>query len=95
MRAKLALTENNGREARECYEKAVSIEPALQNEDLLRRIRRLADAARWRPRQPTPQANADKQAGAYYIRNSRKTILTMNPTGMIPKLRSSSYSERM
>ena len=36
MRAKLALTENNGREARECYEKAVSIEPALQNEDLLK-----------------------------------------------------------
>lgn len=67
MRAKLALTENNGREARECYEKAVSIEPALQNEDLLKRIRQAGGRRKIEEsREPTPQATADKQAGAFY-----------------------------
>tara|TARA_R110000850_G_scaffold30303_8_gene83562 strand:+ start:356 stop:1765 length:1410 start_codon:yes stop_codon:yes gene_type:complete len=66
-RAKLALSENSGGEARGFYEKAISLDPALNDDELLKRIRqaggrrKVGDSA-----DPTPQATGDAQAGAYY-----------------------------
>lgn len=67
LRAKLALTENSGKEAREYYEKAVGIDPSTANDELLKRIRqaggrRAPDGSRG----ATPQANSDNSAGAFY-----------------------------
>ena len=67
LRAKLALSENRGREAREYYDRAVALDSMVRDEDLLRRIRqaggkRSAEDAR----EPTPQMNADYSANAYY-----------------------------
>ena len=67
MRAKLALTENNGDEARKFYEKAILVDPALRNDDLLKRIRQAGGRRKFEePREAMPQATGDMQAGAFY-----------------------------
>ena len=67
LRAKLALTEGDGAEARTYYDRAVALDAACSNEDLLKRIRE-AGGRRSKGNQtgPTPQANSDSRAGAYY-----------------------------
>lgn len=69
LRTKLVLGEGNAKEARECYEKAIQIEPGLSDSELLKRIRG-AGGKRYEPGKgstgPIPQATADFQAGAFF-----------------------------
>lgn len=67
LRAKLALNEKDARAAREFYEKAVSVDPELGDESLLKRIREAGGRTPpGRPRGPRPQAAGDFQAGAVF-----------------------------
>ncbi len=68
LRARFYLNENRAREAREFYDRAVAIDPAMKNEELLKRIRQGGGSrtAGDDARDPSPQRNGDRQAGAYY-----------------------------
>ena len=67
LRARLTLNENRAREAREYYERGVALDPALKNDDLLKRIRQAGgQRVVEEPRYPSPQRNGDRQGGAYY-----------------------------
>ncbi len=68
LRAKLSLNENRAKEAREFYERAISLDPVLKNEDLLKRIRQAGGQRTVgdESREPAPQRTGDRQANAYY-----------------------------
>jgi len=67
LRARLSLNENRAREAREYYERATALDMSLKNDDLLKRIRQAGGhRVVEEPRDPSPQRNGDRQAGAYY-----------------------------
>ena len=60
LRARLTLNENRAREAREYYERGVALDPALKNDDLLKRIR-----------QAGGQRTAEPTGGGMIARHSR------------------------
>ncbi len=67
MRAKLALSENAGNDARTFYERALTLDPNLRNEELLKRIRQAGGRKKAEgPIDPTPQNAGEMQAGALY-----------------------------
>ncbi|MGY8644009.1 MAG: AAA family ATPase [Verrucomicrobiales bacterium] len=67
LRAKLALNENNSAEARECYDKAITLDAAMSDIDLLKRIRQAGGRTPTPPPENIqPQATSDFQAGAYF-----------------------------
>ncbi len=64
--AAFSLNEGRASEAREHYERAVAIDPAAKNEELLRRIRQGGGTRRAEGgREPTPQRGSDHRAAAY------------------------------
>jgi len=67
LRAKFALSENDGESARECYDRAVGIDTEVADAELLKRIR---EAGGNKPSQekgnPTPMASSDSRAGAFF-----------------------------
>ena len=67
LRAKFALSENDGESARECYDRAVGIDTEVTDAELLKRIR---EAGGNKPSQekgnPTPMASSDSRAGAFF-----------------------------
>ncbi len=65
LRASLALSENSPNDAREFYEKAISIAPETMNEDLLKRIKEAGGKSTESVREPTPQSAGGFQAEAY------------------------------
>lgn len=66
LRASFSLNENRAREAREFYDRAISIDSALKNDELLRRIRQAGGHRTIEePRDPMPQRSGDRHAGAY------------------------------
>ncbi len=69
LRCKLILGEGNADAARECYNKAIEIDPNLSDHELLKRVRDAGgvrgDSAKGSTG-PIPQANADFQAGAFF-----------------------------
>ena len=69
LRAKLALSEDQANEAREFYERAVQIDPAHVDTELLKRIREAGGRSPGHPDMeksgPTPQMGGNSQAGAY------------------------------
>ena len=68
LRAKLSLNESRAKEAREFYERAISLDPVLKNDDLLKRIRQAGGQRTVgdESREPAPQRTGDRQANAYY-----------------------------
>ncbi|MCP5540427.1 MAG: AAA family ATPase [Akkermansiaceae bacterium] len=72
LRAKLSLNEGDAAAAREHYDRAVGLDPALADEELLKRIeqaggrRRGASPPGDRESRATPQRGGDWQAGAYF-----------------------------
>ena len=67
LRASFSLNEKRAREAREFYERAISLDPTVKNEELLKRIRQAGgQRSAEEPREPAPQRNAERQASAFY-----------------------------
>lgn len=66
LRARFSLNENRAKEAREYYERAVSLDESLRNEELLKRIRQAGGHRSGDSGGAAPQRNADQQASAYY-----------------------------
>lgn len=67
LRAKLALTENDGKAARECYDRAIGIDPEIADPDLLKRIREAGGKSPSTEKSsPTPMATSDSRAGAFF-----------------------------
>lgn len=67
LRAKFALSENDGESARKFYDRAVGIDTEVADAELLKRIR---EAGGNKPSQekghPTPMASSDSRAGAFF-----------------------------
>ena len=77
LRARLTLNENRAREAREYYERGVALDPALKNDDLLKRIRQAGgQRVVEEPRDPSPQPTATARAGPTMIPSSKRTTST-------------------
>ena len=67
LRAKLALTENEGESAREFYDRAVGIDPEVADTELLKRIREAGgNTPSSKKGNLTPMAASDSQAGAFF-----------------------------
>ncbi|MDF1826174.1 MAG: AAA family ATPase [Verrucomicrobiales bacterium] len=73
LKAKLLLGESDGKGARECYNRAIELEPSLADEELLKRIReaggRRADSSppsKEGQGRPAPMPQGDSQAGAFF-----------------------------
>ena len=69
LRAKLALTENSSGEAREFYERAVSLRPEVRDDELLKRIRQAGgrkSSSRKNIDHAEPQRSGENQAGAFF-----------------------------
>ena len=97
LRARLSLNESRAREAREYYERAISLDPTLKNDDLLKRIRQAGgQRVAEEPREPSPQRNGDRHAGAYYDPefeeddfddDERRALEALSDGGLVPPLR--------
>lgn len=66
LRASFSLNENRAREAREYYDRAVTLDGSLKSDELLRRIRQAGGHRQLdETRDPTPQRAGDRHAGAF------------------------------
>ena len=83
LRARFYLNENRAREAREFYDRAVAIDPAMKNEELLKRIQGI----------PAHNGTVTGRPGLTTTRSSKRTILMTIPL-MTTILRSNSIKNR-